>query len=33
MPLRIPTSSQNSQANNDVPPPLEGLPIMNAEGL
>ena len=27
------TSSQNSQANNDVPPPLKGLPPMNAEGL
>ncbi|RVW32030.1 hypothetical protein CK203_097417 [Vitis vinifera] len=30
---RRPASSQNSQANNDVPPPLEGLPPMNAEGL
>ena len=27
------TSPQNSQANNDVPPPLEGLPPMNVEGL
>ena len=27
------TSSQNSQANNDVPPPLEGLPPMNVEEL
>ena len=33
MPLRIPTSSQNSQANNDVHPPLEGLPPMNVEEL
>ena len=30
---RRPTSSQNSQANDDVPPPIEGLPPMNAEGL
>ena len=30
---RRPTSSQNNQVNNDVPPPLEGLPPMNAEGL
>ena len=27
------TSSQNSQANDDVPAPVEGLPPMNAEGL
>ena len=27
------TSSQNSQANNDVLPPLEGLPPMNVEEL
>ncbi|KAL6346318.1 hypothetical protein AAG906_033114 [Vitis piasezkii] len=33
MPPRRPASSQNSQANNDVPPPLEGLPPMNVEGL
>ena len=33
MPPRRPTSSQNNQANNDVPHPLEGLPPMNAEGL
>ncbi|KAL6345232.1 hypothetical protein AAG906_015715 [Vitis piasezkii] len=33
MPPRRPTSSQNSQANNDVPSPLEGLPPMNVEGL
>ena len=30
---RRPTSSQNSQANDDIPPPVEGLPPMNAEGL
>ncbi|KAL6316633.1 hypothetical protein AAG906_019541 [Vitis piasezkii] len=33
MPARIPISSQNSQANDDVPHPLEGLPPMNIEGL
>ena len=33
MPPRRSTSSQNSQANNDVPPPLKGLPPMNAEWL
>ena len=33
MALRRKTSSQNSQANNDVPPPLEALPPMNVEGL
>ncbi|KAL6320577.1 hypothetical protein AAG906_008577 [Vitis piasezkii] len=33
MPPRRPVSSQNSQANNDVPPALEGLPSMNVEGL
>ncbi|RVX08020.1 hypothetical protein CK203_014895 [Vitis vinifera] len=33
MPPRRPASSQNSQANNDVPPLLEGLPPMNVEGL
>ena len=33
MPQRRLTSSQNSQANNDVPPPLEGLLSMNAEGI
>ena len=33
MPPRRPISSQNSQANNDVPPALEGLPSMNVEGL
>ena len=27
------TSSQNSQANNDVPPLLEALLPMNVEGL
>ena len=30
---RRPTSSQNSQANDDVPSPVEGLPPMNAEGI
>ena len=30
---RRPTSFKNSQANDDVPPPVEGLPPMNAEGL
>ena len=30
---RRPTSSQNSKANDDVPPPVEGLPPMNEEGL
>ena len=30
---RRPTSSQNSQANDDVPPPVEGLPPMNAKGI
>ncbi|KAL6329746.1 hypothetical protein AAG906_035394 [Vitis piasezkii] len=33
MPPRRPVSSQNSQANNDVPPPFEGLPPINVEGL
>ncbi|RVX07590.1 hypothetical protein CK203_025146 [Vitis vinifera] len=33
IPPRRPISSQNSQANNDVPHPLEGLPPMNVEGL
>ena len=33
MPPRRLASSQNSQANNDVPPPIEGLPPMNAEAL
>ena len=33
MPPRRTTSSQNNQANDGVPPPLEGLPPMNAEGL
>ena len=31
-PIRT-TSSQNSQANNDVPLPFEGLPPMNVEKL
>ena len=33
MPPRKTTSSQNSQTNDGVPPSLEGLPPMNAEGL
>ena len=33
MPPRRPTSSQNNQANNDVPHPLEGLLPMNEEGF
>ncbi|RVW90602.1 hypothetical protein CK203_038739 [Vitis vinifera] len=30
---RRPTSSQNSQANDDIPPPSEALPLMSTEGL
>ena len=30
---RRPTSSQNSQANDDIPPPSEALPHMSTEGL
>ena len=33
MPPRRPVFSQNSQSNNDVPPPFEGLPLINVEGL
>ena len=33
MPPRRPTSSQNSQANGDIPPPPEALPPMSTEGL
>ncbi|RVW66053.1 RNA-directed DNA polymerase-like [Vitis vinifera] len=33
MPPRRPTSSQNSQANDDIPPPYEVLPPMSIEGL
>ena len=33
MPPRRLASSQNSQANDDVPPPLEGLPPMNVKKL
>ncbi|KAL6349222.1 hypothetical protein AAG906_033878 [Vitis piasezkii] len=33
MPPRRPTSSQNSQANDDIPPPFEALPPMSTEGL
>ena len=32
MPPRRPASSQNSQANDDVPP-VEGLPPVSAEGI
>ena len=33
MPPRRPTSSQSSQANDNIPHPLEGLPPMIAKGL
>ena len=33
MPPRRPASSQNSQANDDIPPPPEALPSMSIEGL
>ncbi|XP_034674472.1 uncharacterized protein LOC117905697 [Vitis riparia] len=33
MPPRKPASSQNNQANDDIPPPLEALPPMRTEGL
>ena len=33
MPPRRPASSQNSQANDDIPPPPEDLPPMSTEGL
>ena len=33
MPPRRPASSQNSQANDDIPPPPEVLPPMSTEGL
>ena len=33
MPPRRPASSQNSQANDDIPPPPEALPPMSTEGL
>ena len=33
MPPRRPVSSQNSQANDDIPPPPEALPLMSTEGL
>ena len=32
MPPRRANSSQNSQANDDVPP-IEGLPLVSAEGI
>ncbi|KAL6313607.1 hypothetical protein AAG906_006976 [Vitis piasezkii] len=33
MPPRKPASSQNSQANDDIPPPPEALPTMSTKGL
>ncbi|XP_010648083.1 uncharacterized protein LOC104878882 [Vitis vinifera] len=33
MPPRRPASSQNSQANDDIPPPPEALPSMSTKGL
>ena len=33
MPPRRPASSQNNQANDDIPPPSEALPPMSTEGL
>ena len=33
MPPRRLASSQNSRANNDIPPPPEALPPMSTEGL
>ena len=33
MPPRRPTSSQNCQANDDIPPPPETLPPLSTEGL
>ena len=33
MPPRRPASSQNNQANDDIPPLLEVLPPMSTEGL
>ncbi|RVW89661.1 hypothetical protein CK203_036378 [Vitis vinifera] len=33
MPPRRPASSQNSQANDDIPSPPEALPTMSTEGL
>ena len=33
MPLRRPASSQNSQANDDIPPLPEALPPMSTEGI
>ena len=33
MPPRRPASSQNSQANDDITPPLEALAPMSIEGL
>ena len=33
MPPRRPASSQNSHANDDIPPPSEVLPPMSTKGL
>ena len=33
MPPRRPASSQDNQANDDIPPPLEALPPMSTEGF
>ena len=33
MPPRRPACSQNSQVNDDIPPPPEALPPMSIEGL
>ena len=33
MPPRRPASSQNTQANDDIPPPPEALPHMSTKGL
>ena len=33
MPPRRSASSQNSQANDDIPPPLEAFTFMSTEGL
>ena len=33
MPPRRLASSQNSQANDDIPPPFEALPPISTEGL
>ena len=33
MPPRRHASFQNNQANDDIPPPLEALPLMSTKGL